>query len=58
LFLIRSRTILTFLGDMRAYLKYATACIGNPPFGRYFVLVALLPEWPLKVLVGENSPSL
>ena len=34
----------------------ALASMRYTPFGRYFVVFA--PAWPLKVLVGANSPSL
>src|SRR5512135_619354 len=53
--LIRSTTLRAFLGAILAYLKMALASIYQP---FTVVVFAAEPEWPLKVLVGENSPSL
>src|SRR3990170_4773515 len=58
---IRSTTSRAFLGETRTNLSVAFASIGLRPPRRpayFFTLAFRSPEWPWKVRVGENSPSL
>ena len=68
--LIKSATILTFLDEILAYLRVATACGTSfctvscfastlfTSLNYFFAVVVLSPECPLNVLVGANSPNL
>src|SRR5690606_22672919 len=68
--LTKSATKRIFLGDVGQLLSFAKAmcffssliasaiCFLPLPIAYYFLPLVLAPAWPLKGLVGENSPNL